>query len=233
MYAQGREVVGLNVRLYCTRCEQFRIVGVVRDTKHQALDGPVRAELYVPFTQIPHGELTFVVRSSGDPMLTAAAMRRELVRLDPDLALSSIASLDDIVARSIDDRRFNARLLAAFSICALLLAAVGLYGSLSFSLGQRRQEIAVRVALGASRGNVWRLVLTEAATPVVAGLVTGLFGAAMASVWLRAMMFGITTSDPLTYAVVIGTFATVVLIVAIAGFRRISSDDVSRLLADA
>ncbi|MFL6246770.1 MAG: ABC transporter permease [Thermoanaerobaculia bacterium] len=237
-YAKGREPIGLNVRMYCTRCDAFRIVGVVRDTKHHALDGPVRPELYIPFTQMPHGELTFVVRSnntraSGDPMLTAAAMRRELVRLDPDLALSNIATLDDIVTRSIDDRRFNARLLAAFSICALLLAAVGLYGSLSFSLGQRRTEIAVRVALGASRRNVWRLVLTEAATPVVAGLAAGVFGAALASMGLRAMMFGVTASDPLTYAVVIGTFATVVLIVATAGFRRVSSDDVSRLLADA
>jgi ABC-type antimicrobial peptide transport system permease subunit len=160
-------------------------------------------------------------------------MRRELLRLDPDLALSNIATLDEIVSSSTDDRRFNARLLAAFSICALLLAAVGLWGSLSFSLGQRRQEIAVRVALGASRRNVWRLVLAEAATPVVAGLAAGVCGAAVATVWLRAMMFGVTASDPLTYVVVIATFAAIVLAVASAGFRRIATDDVSRLLADA
>jgi putative ABC transport system permease protein len=232
-YAANREPVGLNVSLYCARCDRFRIVGVVRDTRHHALDGPVTPEIYLPFTQIPHGELTFVVRSSGDPMLTAAAMRRELLRLDPDLALSNIATLDEIVSSSTDDRRFNARLLAAFSICALLLAAVGLWGSLSFSLGQRRQEIAVRVALGASRRNVWRLVLAEAATPVVAGLAAGVCGAAVATVWLRAMMFGVTASDPLTYVVVIATFAAIVLAVASAGFRRIATDDVSRLLADA
>jgi putative ABC transport system permease protein len=232
-YAQEREPVGLNVSLYCTRCDRFRIVGVVRDTRHHALDGPVTPEIYIPFTQVPHGELTFVVRSSGDPMLTAAAMRRELLRLDPDLALSNIATLDDIVSRSIDDRRFNARLLAAFSICALLLAAVGLWGSLSFSLGQRRQEIAVRVALGATRTNVWKLVLAEAATPVVAGLAIGVVSAAIATMWLRAMMFGVTSGDPFTYVVVIATFAAIVLIVATAGFRRIATDDVSRLLADA
>ncbi|HYC61388.1 MAG TPA: ABC transporter permease [Thermoanaerobaculia bacterium] len=232
-YAAGREAVGLNVSLYCTRCDRFRIVGVVRDTRHKALDGPITPEIYLPYTQIPHGELTFVVRTSGDPMLIASAMRRELLRLDPDLALSNIATLDDIVARSIDDRRFNARLLAAFSICALLLAAVGLWGSLSFSLGQRRQEIAVRVALGASRTNVWRLVLTEAATPVLAGLAIGVCGAAVATVWLRAMMFGVTAGDPLTYVVVVATFGAIVLVVATAGFRRLATDDVSRLLADA
>jgi predicted lysophospholipase L1 biosynthesis ABC-type transport system permease subunit len=219
--------------LYCAQCDRFRIVGVVRDTKHRALDGPVRPEIYVPFTQTPHGELTFVVRTSTDPMLTAAAMRRELVRLDPDLALSSIATLDDIITRSIDDRRFNAFLLAAFSICALLLAAVGLYGSLNFSLDQRSREIAVRVALGASRRNVWQLVFAEAATPVAVGLAVGVTGAVAASVWLRAMMFGVTTGDPFTYGVVIATFAAVALLVAAAGFRRVSVDDVTRLLADA
>jgi putative ABC transport system permease protein len=219
--------------LYCAQCDRFRIVGVVRDTRHRSLDGPVAPEIHVPYTQMPHGELTFVVRTTADPMLAAAAMRNELVRLDPNLALSSIATLDDVVSRSADDRRFNARLLAAFSLCALLLAAVGLYGSLSFSLGQRRQEIAVRVALGASRRNVWQLVLTEAATPVVAGLAVGVGGAALVSVWLRALMFGVSASDPMTYAVVIATFACIVLIVATAGFRRVSADDVTRLLADA
>jgi putative ABC transport system permease protein len=232
MYAKGRDAIGLNVSLYCVQCDRLRIVGIVRDTHHHTLDGPVTPELHVPYTQMPHGELTFVVRTTGDPMLAAAAMRQELVRLDPNLALSSIATLDDVVSRSADDRRFNARLLAAFSLCALLLAAVGLYGSLSFSLGQRRQEIAVRVALGASRRNVWRLVLTEAATPVIAGLAVGVGGAALVSVWLRAMMFGVTASDPMTYAVVIATFACIVLIVATAGFRRVSTDDVTRLLAD-
>jgi putative ABC transport system permease protein len=232
-YAAGRDPVGLNVSLYCADCDRFRIVGVVRDTKHRGLDGPVRPELYIPFAQMPHGELTFVARTSGDPMLTAAAMRRELLRLDPDLALASIATLDDIVTRSTDDRRFNARLLAAFSLCALLLAAVGLYGSLSFSLGQRRQEIAVRVALGASRRNVWRLVLAEAAAPVAAGLAVGVGGAALATIWLRAMMFGVTAGDPLTYVVVVATFAAIVLVVATAGFRRVSTDDVSRLFSEA
>jgi putative ABC transport system permease protein len=232
-YAGGRDAIGLSVSLYCAQCDVFRIVGVVRDTRHHALDRPVTPEIYLPFTQIPHGELTFVARTTGDPMRVASAMREELARLDPSLALSSIATVDEIVSRSVDDRRFNARLLAAFSVCALLLAAVGLYGSLSFSLGQRRQEIAVRVALGASRRNVWRLVLTEAATPVVAGLLVGVVGSAVATLWLRAMMFGVTAADPLTYGVVIATFASVVLIVAVAGFRRISMDDIRPLMADA
>ncbi len=231
-YAANRDPIGLSVRLYCPKCDAFRIVGVVRDTRHRSLDRPTTPEIYVPYTQVPHGELTIVTRTQADPMRMAAAMRQELARVDPNLALSDIATLDDIVLRSVDDRRFNAQLLAAFSACALLLAAVGLYGALSFSIGERRRELAVRVALGASRANVWRLVFTEAAIPVGVGLAAGFIGAALASLGLRALMFGVTPSDPVTYGVVVATFGAIVLIVAWAGFRRIGTDDVSRLLTE-
>ena len=231
-YASGREPVGLNVSLYCADCDRYRIVGVVRDTRHRSLDKPASPEIYVPYTQMPHGELTLVVRAQGDPLRIASAMRQEVGRLDPNLALSDIATLDDIVLRSVDERRFNTELLAAFSACALLLAAVGLYGSLSFSIGERRREFAVRVALGASARNVWRLVFAEAAMPVVIGLGAGVLGAALASTGLRAMMFGVTAGDPITYAVVVATFGAIVLVVAWAGFRRVGLDDVSRLLTE-
>ena len=224
--------VGRSVALYCPQCDKFRIVGVVRDTRHQALDRPPSPEVYVPFTQMPHGELTLVTRTTVDPMSTAAAMRRELLKVDPRLALSSIATLDEIVSRSIDGRRFNTELLAAFSACALLLAVVGLYGSLSFSIGERRRELAVRVALGASRVNVWKLVFAEAVRPVATGMGLGVAGAAVASAALRSMMFGVTATDPATYGVVIVTFGTVAVGVALAGFRGIRPDDVSRLLGE-
>ncbi len=231
-YASSRDAIGLNVSLYCADCDRYRIVGVVRDTRHHSLDKPASPEIYVPYTQMPHGELTLVVRAQGDPMRVVATMRQELASLDPNLALSDVATLDDIVLRSVDERRFNTQLLAAFSACALLLAAVGLYGSLSFSIGERRRELAVRVALGATAANVWHLVFNEAATPVAIGLAAGVAGAALASTALRAMMFGVTASDPLTYAVVVATFAAIVLVVAWAGFRRVGLDDVSRLLTE-
>ena len=231
-YASRRDPVGLQVRLHCEECDSYRIVGVVRDTHHRSLDRPASPEIYVPYTQMPHGTLTIVARGTGDPMRIASAMRAELSKLDANLALSDIATLDDIVMRSVDERRFNTQLLAAFSACALLLAAIGLYGSLSFSIGERRREFAVRVALGASSGNVWRLVFSEAAMPVAFGLGAGVIGAALANVGLRAMMFGVSGSDPVTYAVVVATFGVIVLAVAWAGFRRISIDDVSRLLTE-
>ena len=232
-FAAGRNPIGMKVRLWAPDdLPVYTIVGVVGDVRHDALDRPAAPEFFVPYTQEPQGELTIVAQTRGDPSLLKEAMRRELVLLDPDLALANIATVDEIVQRSIDSRRFNARLLAAFSACALLLSAIGLYGSLSFSLGQRRRDIAVRIALGAQRRNLWQLVLNEAAVPVVAGVGAGLLASIAASRSLRAMMFGVTPSDPLSYAVVLGTFGAVVAVVAVAGFRRAASADVRTLLSD-
>jgi predicted permease len=229
----SRDPLGVGIRVYCEECERAVIVGVVRDTRHRGLDRPVTPEIYIPFTQEPHGTLTIVVATRGDSRGVAAAMPRELVRLDPDLALANMATVEDIVSRSIEERRFNARLLAAFSGCALLLAAIGLYGSLSFSIAQRRQEIAIRVALGAARANLWRLVLIEASRPVFFGALAGVGAAAIGATFLRAMLFGVTAADPLSYLVVMATFAAVVLVVALIGFIRVTATDVRALLADA
>ena len=220
------------VRIFCEQCDAFSIVGVVGDTRHDGLDQPVKPEIYVPYTQSPHGELTVVARVTGDSAAVVSAMRHELVRLDPNLALASIATLDEIVTRSLDARRFNARVLTAFSLCALLLAAIGLYGSLTFSIGQRQREIAVRIALGAQRWNVWRLVFSEAWKPVAGGIVAGAFASAAASRVLRSMLVGVATFDPVSYAVVFGSLVLVAVVVATAGFRHAAGADIQQLLTD-
>ena len=220
------------VRIFCARCDAFSIVGVVGDTRHDGLDQPVKPEIYVPYAQSPHGELTVVASVTGDPAAVVSAMRHELMRLDPNLALASIATLDEIVTRSLDARRFNARVLTAFSLCALLLAAIGLYGSLTFSIGQRRREIAVRVALGAQRWNVWRLVFAEAWKPVAGGIVAGAAASAAASRVLRSMLVGVAAFDPVSYAVVFGSLFLVAVVVATAGFRHAAGSDIQQLLTD-
>jgi len=220
------------VRIFCERCDAFTIVGVTGDIRHDGLDQPVRPEIYVPYTQLPHGELTVVARVAGDPAAVVSAMRHELVRLDPNLALASIATLDEIVTRSLDARRFNARVLTAFSLCALLLAAIGLYGSLTFSIGQRRREIAVRIALGAQRWNVWRLVFSETWRPVAAGILGGEAASVAASRLLRTMIAGVAPFDPFSYAVVFGSLVAVAAAVATAGFRHAAGADIQQLLTD-
>jgi putative ABC transport system permease protein len=232
-FISGRDPLGVSVRVFCEECDPFRIVGVVGDTRHDGLDRPVKPEIYVPYSQSPHGELTVVARVEGNPSHVTNAMRHELVRLDPNLALASIATVDEIITRSLDARRFNARVLSAFSLCALILAAIGLYGSLTFSIGQRQREIAVRIALGAQRWNVWRLIFSEAWRPVAAGLMAGVLASIAASRALRTMVVGVTTSDPVSYAVVLGAFVVVAMAVATAGFRRAAAADVRGLLSDA
>ncbi len=220
------------VRIFCEECDAFTIVGVVGDTRHDGLDQPVKPEIYVPYSQLPHGELTVVARVAGDPSAVVSAMRHELVRLDPNLALASIATLDEIITRSLDARRFNARVLTAFSLCALLLAAIGLYGSLTFSIGQRQREIAVRIALGAQRWNVWRLVFSEAWRPVAGGILAGAAASAAASRVLRTMLVGVATFDPVSYVVVFGSLVLVAVVVATAGFRHAAGADIQQLLTD-
>lgn len=231
-YAGGRPPLDLTAKIYCDRCDAFTIVGVVANMRHASLEQPARPEIYVPYTQLPHGELTYVVRGDRPGSGVIAAMRRELQQLDPDLALASIAPVDEILARSVDSRRFNARVLAAFSLCALLLAAIGLYGSLSFSIGQRHRDIAVRVALGAQHRHLWRLVAIEASSPVAAGVLAGLAGSALAARALRTMIYGVGVGDPVSYAIVLALFAGIVAAVTVAGFRRASRADATELLAD-
>jgi putative ABC transport system permease protein len=231
-FAAGRNPIGLKTRVYCGDCDAYTIVGIAGNTRHDALDRPAPAEIFVPYTQNPHGALTVVAHVRGDADSVARAMRQELMRLDPDLALANIAAVEEIIDRSLDTRRFNARLLVAFSVSALLLAAIGLYGSLSFSLSQRRRDIAVRIALGAQSGNLWRLVFNEAASPVVTGIAAGIAASFVATASLKAMMFGVTTFDLVSYAAVLATFGAVVALVTVAGFRRTASTDVRALLSD-
>lgn len=232
MYAQRRSALGVDVKIYCDRCDAYTIVGVVGDTRHDGLDRAAVPEIYVPYQQLPHGELTMVVSTAGDPARAVAAMRSELQRLDPDLALAGIATLDEIVAGSVGARRFNTQLLTAFSACAFLLAAIGLYGSLSFSIAQRRRDIAVRMALGAERVDLWKLVAAEASRPVVIGVAGGLAASILATRALRSMIFGVTAADPVTYGVVLLSFALVIALVTTAGVHRASRTDVQELLSD-
>jgi predicted permease len=231
-YAAGRNAIGLKTHPYCPQCDDYTIVGIAGNTRSAALDQPAQPEIFMPVAQNPHGALTIVAHVRGDVNAVARAMRQELMTVDSNLALANIAPLDEIVAHSLDTRRFNARLLAAFSASALLLAAIGLYGSLSFSLSQRKRDIAVRIALGAQNRNLWRLVFSEAATPVVAGIAAGLVASFAAVRSLKVMMFGVTTHDPVSYAAVLATFGAVVALVTIAGFRRASRSDVRALLSD-
>lgn len=176
----------------------YEIVGVVGDVP-ESIDQPAGPTFYMPIVDSTnYDELYAVLHTSGDPHAAVAGVRTEIARLDPDMAVDRIRTVSDLVGESAAGHRFNMLLFGAFAALALVLAAFGLYGVLSYAVSQRRAEIGVRMALGANRGEVAGLVLREGLKPVLAGVAFGLPAALFASRLLRTLLFGIGPNDPVT-----------------------------------
>jgi putative ABC transport system permease protein len=192
------------------------VVGVVEHVRNHSLSRQVRPELYIPFEQSPRSHLSFVVRTRVDPLSLAAGIRRELHNRDPLLALSKLRPMTNFVERATAPASFTARLAAIFAVLALLLASVGIYGVIYYSVTQRTHEMGVRMALGATASDIMRLVMKEGLWLTAAGILLGVAGSVALSHYLRALVYGVSPFDPLTYAVTIA----VVPLAAIAGCWR-------------
>ncbi|HJU89007.1 MAG TPA: ABC transporter permease [Gemmatimonadaceae bacterium] len=209
----GQDPVGKRIRtLGMDRHTQLwmTVIGVVGDVRSGSLDRTTGPQHYVYYRQRPEraGAATLIVRAAPGAQL-AAAMRDRLTNVDRDVPVE-IATMSDIVGRSVADRRFITLVLTAFGGVALMLAAIGVYGVLSYWVARRTQEIGVRVALGARRGSVVSLVLRESMTPVVIGIIFGAFGALVVTRLLRTLLYGVSDTDP-------ATFITAALIVIAVG----------------
>ena len=188
----------------------FEIVGVVGRVRHDGLARTPTATMYVPFGQDPFGGMVVTVRTEGDPVQLAPAVRQILREIDPALPAFAITPLAEVVSDSVAQRRFSMLLLAVFAVVALFLAAVGLYGVVAYAVSQRTQEIGVRIAIGAQPGDVLGLIVGGGMKLAAIGVAIGLAGALALSGMVRAMLFELTPMDPASYA---GT-ALVLLIVA-------------------
>ena len=204
----GEDPIGHRVSLGSPDAPPRAIVGVVGDVRHRGLDLPIGYQVYVPQAQWAWAEtdMTLVIRSSGDPLALAAPVREIVREVDPAQPVTDVRGYEQIVAASTASRRFAAGLLTAFAATALVMALVGLYGVLGVLVGQRRRELALRIALGARAKGIRRLVLAQGLRPVAVGLVVGLGLAATSVGALRSMLFEIQAIDPVTFAA-----ATVVL----------------------
>jgi putative ABC transport system permease protein len=179
----------------------MEIVGVVADAKLYGLDAPVEPAVYVPHAQHSgDSSMAVVVRTEGDPTAVAAAVRREILKLDPEQPISNVRTMDQVLADSLMLRRVSMLLLTVFASLALTLATVGIYGLTAYSVSRRTHEIGLRVALGASQSQILRLVVGR-------GLVTSLIGAAIGvgaafelTRGLSGMLYGVTATDPLVFA---------------------------------
>ena len=212
-YFPGASAVGQRVRGAFELTPTTRtIVGVADDVRQASLDAAPAPTVYVPETQMTYPGLTLVVRTEGDPGSVLPLVRRELRALDASIALSDVRTLEDVLSSSLARQRFSLTLLGAFGIAALLLAVVGLYGVIALSVGERRRELGVRIALGARRADVLRLVVGEGVRVAAAGVVVGLAGAAAVSRVMQGMLYGISATDAGVYA----GAAVLVVLVALA-----------------
>ena len=210
----------LGVRMAEARSGQKTIVAVVGDVKGSSLDATAAPEVYVPYAQHQVDSLTMVVRTAGDPMAFVPMARADIASLDRDLPLAGVRTMDEVIGRSIAERRFTMLLLVSFAAVAMVLAAIGVYGVLAYLVSQRTQEIGVRLAIGATPGDVVRLFVREGAALTMVGVAGGLAGALLVTRALSTLLFGVTTTDPLTFAAVAGTLAIVALLACYLPARR-------------
>ncbi len=189
----------------------MKIVGVVRDVR---MDGPARPpgeEIYMPYLQHPRTNLTVVVKALGNPLSFAEAFRLDARALDPEASLK-LTTMENHLASVVSTPRFSSVLISVFAGLALILAVIGIYGVMAYSVSQRTAEIGLRIALGANRSDVIRMVLSQALNLTGIGLIVGLIGAIAATRILKSQLFQISPADPATYASMILLLAVVSLL---------------------
>jgi putative ABC transport system permease protein len=201
------------------------IVGVVGDVKHRRLWLPDEPETYVPYDQNPIGGMNIVVRSANDPMTLLPALRTQVQALDPQLPIYKAQRMEDYVAASVAQRRFTSLLCSIFAGAGLLLAIVGLFGVISYNVAQRTHEIGVRVAVGAEKTDILRLILQEGMAITLVGIGVGLVGAIGLSSLVKSQLFGISATDPLTFLGVVVTLSLVALAACYLPARRAARVD--------
>jgi predicted permease len=205
--------------------EGVTIVGVVGDIKSDGFEAPSVPHIYVALGQFAPVNAVVFLRSRRDVGNLGEAVRHEVESVDPNVPVHSISSMDQIIARSVADRRFAVELLGVFASVALLLAAIGIYGVMSYSFSQRAHEVGIRIALGAQRLDILRMALGEGMRLAVIGLASGLVGAAIMTRFFRSMLFDVGTADPITYLSVSAILAGVALFACYIPARRATRVD--------
>ena len=190
-------------------------------------------EIYRPLEQFPYTGMTFVVRSSGDPLVLAAPLRAALRDLDPAQALANVKPMTDFVHASVGDTRLDTVLFAAFGVIGLVLAMIGIYGLGAYTVQQRRHEFGIRMALGAQRGTVLSMAIRRGLVLAAVGLAVGVLGALSLTHLMGALLFGVKPNDPVTFVWVAVSLAAVAAVSAWVPARRATRlDPVAALRSD-
>jgi putative ABC transport system permease protein len=227
----GVDPLGRQVRFVDAGAEPFTVVGIVGDSKHDSLEEESRDKAYVPFAQYPHIFGTLAIHTEGNPMSYAQALRRAVWRVDRDQPVWKVRTMESLIDNSIANRRVLAGLMGAFSGFALLLAAVGLYGVVSYGMTRRIKEFGIRAAMGATRASLLQMVLAQGMRSVWIGLAVGLACAIPASLLLTTQLFQVRAGDPASYIAAVLAISIAALIATILPARRVlevSPSDVLR-----
>ncbi|MEK6321396.1 MAG: ABC transporter permease [Acidobacteriota bacterium] len=225
---QGEDPIGKRFKFGDSNSNSpwLTIVGVVADMRRTGFDADVRCEAFLPYTQRQFiGFLTLVVRTASDPQSMAATVRDVVWSMDRDQAVSHIGTIDQLLGGMIAQRRLNTVLFALFAGVALILAAVGIYGVISYSVTQRTHEIGIRMALGAGRGEVLKLIVRNGMTLVGIGIGIGLISAAALTRLIGTLLYGVSATDPVTFAVISAILAGVALAACLVPARRATKVD--------
>ncbi len=203
----------------------FTVIGVVADSRNTSLKSVPPKMVYVHYKDRPPYATYFLVRASGSVEAVLSGMREAIWKYSPDVTISRVKTLDSQITDSLTAERFQTFILIAFGISALLLAMLGIYGVLSYSVSTRKQEIGLRMALGATRGNIYALTFGEAGLPILLGLAAGLIASILAARVVKNLLFGVQTVDPIVILTVTVLFMASAVSAAYLPARRAASVD--------
>ncbi|HEX8140481.1 MAG TPA: ABC transporter permease [Pyrinomonadaceae bacterium] len=227
-YFPGEDPIGMRLKTGgCTECEWTIIVGVVGDVKTEGLSAEDDSAMYCPFNQESFGirSMALVLRTEGDAASFVPVVRREVNSIDPDLALADIKTMDQLMAKSLGQSRYRGLLLGIFALVALTLAAVGIYGVIAYAVSQRTHEIGIRIALGARRQDIFRMIVGHGMILSLAGVGVGLAASLALTRYLASLLYGVSSTDPLTFVGVVLLLVCVALLACSLPARRATKVD--------
>jgi len=226
-YWPGGDPLGQRIKLgdFDSRNPWLTIVGIARNVRHFGLDSDVRREMFRPYAQAAWPTMTIAAKTTVEPLSVAQAVKAAVMRIDPGSPVSRIRSMEQIVADSTGQRRFPMLLLSLFSAVALVLAAVGVYGVVSYVVSQRTREIGIRMALGARAAQVTRMVMRRSLAPIGAGIVAGIAGARLASTLLASLLYQVTPGDPVVLFAIVALLAATGALACLVPARRAATVD--------
>jgi predicted permease len=228
----NQTAIGKRIRLGTSTSPEIEVVGIARDGKYNLLGEPPTEYLFLPHEQRYSAQLTLITRTAGSPGALASAVQREIAALDPDVPIYGVKTMPVFLDRLLSLPKSVAVLGTLFALVALLLASVGLYGVMSYSIARRTKEIGLRIAMGATRGNVMRMVLTQGMTLAGIGVALGTLGALALLRLAASLLYGVGPDDPQTFLAGAMVLAAVALTASYVPARRATRLDPSIALRD-